>query len=231
MTLRYVTLLSILSVALILTSCENDLAPQALPEHDYFPLQSGHFVVYDVEETRYALNASPVTLRYQLKETVGAPYLDAAKQTAHQLVRSRRGADDQPWLPDSLWTARLINNEAIRAENGQDIVKLIFPLNDFLIWNGNRHNAREADGYELRNTGQPYRVLATEFPETVTVVAQDDSTLIALDKRLEVYARQVGLVYKETTRLSYCAESACLGKAQIDYGTRKIYRLRDYGQE
>ncbi len=231
MTLRYVTLLSLLSAALTLTGCETDLAPQALPEHDYFPLQSGHFVVYDVEETRYALNANPVTQRYQLKELTGPAYLDAAKQTAFQLVRSRRGADDQPWLPDSLWTARLSNNEAIRAENGQNIVKLIFPVNDFLIWNGNRHNAREADGYELRNAGQPYRVGPTEFPETVTVVAQDDSTLIALDKRLEVFARQVGIVYKETARLSYCAESACLGKAKIEYGTRQIYRLREHGQE
>lgn len=231
MPLRYGTLFAILLTTLALTGCETDLAPQALPEHDYFPLQTGHFVVYDVEETRYALNASPTTQRYQLKEVTGPAFLDAAKQTAYQLIRSRRTANDQPWLPDSLWTTRLSTNEAIRAENGQEIVKLVFPVSDFLVWNANRHNAREADGYELRNVGLPFRVQATEFPETITVVAQEDSTLIALDKRLEVYARQVGMVYRETTRLSYCAESACLGKEKIDYGIRQIYRLREHGQE
>lgn len=231
MPLRYGTLFAVLLTTLALTGCETDLAPQALPEHDYFPLQTGRFVVYDVEETRYALNANPVTQRYQLKEVTGPAFLDAARQTAYQLIRSRRTASDQPWLPDSLWTTRLSTNEAIRAENGQEIVKLVFPVSDFLIWNANRHNTREADGYELRNVGLLFRVQATEFPETVTVVAQEDSTLIALDKRLEVYARQVGMVYRETTRLSYCAESACLGKAKIDYGTRQIYRLREHGQE
>ena len=86
--------------------------------------------------------------------------------------------------------------------------------------------------YEARNVGQPFRVLTKLFNDTATVVAQDDSTLVSQEKRLAVYAREVGLVYKERTSLQFCtATQACVGKNQIDYGTRQIYRIQTYGKE
>ena len=203
------------------------------PGQDYFPLEAGRYIIYDVSEHQYSLAATVPTKRaYQLKELVGAAYTDVTGQQAYRLLRYRRLAEGQPWQADSIWSARLVGNEAVRTENGLDFVKLQFPLSDRLRWNGNRYNAVGEDEYEARNSGQPYGVLGKEFSETVTVVAQQDSTLLSQDKRIDVYARQVGLIYKERTQFQYCSSTpACIGTYQIDYGIRQIYRIHSFGRE
>ena len=212
--------------------CTPEKTDPTISGYEYFPLKTGHYIVYDVEERRYALATTPAKLFYQLKEVVGNSYTDVTGQTAYRLMRYRRGSEKQDWQADSTWSARQLGDEAIRTENGHDFVKLTFPMSDLLRWNGNRHNALGEDEYELRNISQPYRVLDKQFDETVTVVAQDDSTLVSQDKRVDVYARQVGLIYKERSQVQYCSSSPdCVGKAKIDYGIQQIYRIRAYGTD
>jgi hypothetical protein len=226
-------LFSLLSALLLLGACQSNTLTAVDDGSDYFPLQTGHYVVYDVTEERFLPNLSPVQqTTYQLKEVTGPAYADVTGQLAYRLLRYRRSASTQPWAADSIWSARRVENEAIRTENGLDFVALAFPVSDRLRWNGNRHNRLAEDPYELRNSGQPYRVSSQQFDATVTVLAQDDSTLLNRDKRLAVYARQVGLIYRERMQLTYCSSSAtCIGKAQIAYGTRQIYRIQQYGRE
>ena len=199
---------------------------------DFFPLSTGHYVIYNVDERRYSLTAPAVQRTYQVKEVVGAPYADVTGQPAYRLLRYRRLVESQPWQTDSVWSARLVDGEAIRTENGLDFIKLRFPVSDRLRWDGNQRNSLGQDPYEARNSGKPYRVSDKEFSETVTVVAQQDSTLISQDKRLEVYAKQVGLIYKERVQLQYCSSTpACIGTNQIDYGIRQVYRFHSSGRE
>lgn len=219
-------------VFLSIGSCQPVSDPVS-PGYDYFPLETGHYVIYDVVESQYSLNATvPVQRTYQLKEVVGAAYADVTGRQAHRLLRYRRPMEGQPWQADSIWSARLADDEAIRTENGFDFVKLRFPFSDRLRWNGNRHNAVGEDEYETRNSGLPYRVSDKEFAQTVTVVAQQDSTLLSQDKRIEIYARRVGIIYKERVQLQFCSSiPACIGTYQIDYGIRQIYRIRSFGTE
>lgn len=217
---------------LLLLSCTS---PEPIPNNaglDYAPLTTGHFVIYDVTEQRFSLTATPATSTYQLKETVGASYTDVTGQPAFRLQRFRRPNAQAPWQADSLWTARIDSRMAVRTENGADFVKLIFPPADGSRWNGNQFNPFSEDTYEFRNANRPYSVGTQGFSETVTVVQQNDSTLVSQDKRIEVYARQVGLIYKETVQLQFCsATPSCVGKAQIDYGVRRYVRVTSYGQE
>lgn len=225
--------LVVLMTLLPFMSCRSVNSDPISSGYDYFPLQTGRYTIYDVTEQQYLLTATtPVKRVYQLKEVVGAVYADVTGRQAYRLLRYRRSMESQPWLTDSVWAARLVNEEGVRTENGLDFVKLRFPVSDRLRWNGNRYNTIGADDYEIRNSGQPYRVSDKQFDQTVTVVAQQDSTLISQDKRLEVYARHVGLIYKERTQLQYCSTTpACIGTYQIDYGIRQIYRLRSSGTE
>ncbi len=232
MSSRFYTLLPVLFVGFILVQCQSPATEPVTSGYDYFPLETGRYIIYAVQENQYALHTAPIRRTYQLKEVIGSAYTDVTGQTAYRLMRYRRTSTSQPWLPDSIWSARLVNNEAIRTENGQDFVNLLFPVSNKLSWNGNRHNALGQNSYEVRNVGQSFHVLAEQFSETVTVVAQDDSTLVGQDKRIDVYARQVGLIYKERTSLQFCtAAPACIGQNQIDYGTQQIYRIQTYGKE
>ena len=227
--------LSVLLVSccwLALLSCHPSETVPIKTGQDYVPLVTGHFVVYDVTEQRFSLTAAPVTSTYQLKETVGASYTDVTGQPAFRLQRFRRANAQAIWQQDSLWTARIDSRMAIRTENGADFVKLIFPPVERSRWNGNQFNQYDEDTYELRNVNQPYSVGNQAFTETVTILQQNDSTLVSQDRRMEVYARQIGIIYKETVQLQFCSSNpACVGKAQIDFGVRRYVRVASYGME
>lgn len=225
-------LYAFLAVLFIFHQCQPSANEHLTPGYEYFPLETGRYIIYDVQELKYNFNVAPVQRTYQLKEVVGKLYSDVTGQPTYRLMRYRRPSEREQWQADSVWSVHIVNNEVIRTENGLDFVKLLFPVNSLLSWNGNQHNASEPDDYIMRNVGQSYYVLGKEFGETVTVVAQDDSTLTAQDKRLEVYARRIGLIYKERTQVQFCtATPACTGRSQIDYGIRQVYRIRTYGNE
>ena len=199
---------------------------------DYFPIEPGHYIIYDVSEERYALTTAPILLLYQVKETVGPLYTDVTGQPACQLLRYRRMTDAQPWQLDSLWSLRRTRTAGIRTESGRDIVKVVFPVVENTRWNANQFNASGTDEYVLRNVGRPVSVLGMTFGETATVVQQNDSTLVGQDKRTEVYARRVGLIYKEVAQLYFCTASpGCIGKNQVNYGSRQVYQWRSSGTE
>jgi hypothetical protein len=216
----------------LLLSCTSSETTPLDPGYDYLPLVTSRFITYEVTEQRFSLTGAPVTSTYQLKETVGASYTDVTGQPAFRIQRFRRPNERVPWQTDSLWTARTDSRMAVRTENGADFVKLVFPLINRSRWNGNRFNRFSEDVYELRNLNQPFTVGTQTFAETATVFQQNDSTLVSQDRRIEVYARQIGLVYKETVQLQFCASSpACIGKAQIDFGVRRYVRVANYGTE
>lgn len=226
--MRYLLLLSLLW----LLSCQRDPVADTGSGYEYAPVETGRYCVYDVSEQQYALNAPPVQRAYQVKEVIGAPYTDATGQSAYRLMRYRRAALAAGWQLDSIWTIQRTDHQLIRTENGLAFVSLLFPVSERLTWNGNRYNALGDDTYELRNVGQPYRISDTTYDQTLTVMGRNDSTLISHDKRLTVFARQVGIVYRERIQLQFCSSTpACVGTNQIDYGIRQIYRLRQYGTE
>lgn len=215
-----------------LAGCQAPLPDSGPPDTEYVPLETNRYFIYDVEEQQYRSDTVFARQLYQLKELTGPAYTDVTGQMAYRILRFRRASADQRWQPDSVWSARITATEAIRTENGRDFVQLLFPVQDKATWNGNRYNSLGPATYQVRNAGKPYRVLEKLFPETVTVIEQNDSTLISQNKRMEVYARQVGLIYQERVNLQFCiATPACTGHAQIDYGTQQIYRIRAYGIE
>ena len=222
----------ILQGLLLLTGCQLPTMDSGTADDGYFPLETGRYVVYAVEEQQFLLNTPPISRTYQLKERIGESYTDVTGRTAFRLLRYRRATENQPWQVDSIWAVRRVNNEAIRTENGRDFVRLVLPVANRLSWDSNRYNQLGQDEFTIRNAGQPYRVLDKPFDETTTVYNQLDSTLISVKKRIDVYARQVGLIYTERVDVQFCtATPACSGRNQIDYGTKQVYRIQTYGIE
>ncbi|XWW44143.1 hypothetical protein JYG30_15340 [Fibrella sp. USSR17] len=217
---------------LLLLSCGTSETSPVELGLDYRPVSSGRYIIYDVTEQRFSLTAALVTSTYQLKESVGPRYTDVTGQPAYRLQRFRRASTQASWQPDSLWTVRVTDRMAVQTESGADFVKLTFPLVDRSRWNGNEFNRFAEDLYEVRNVAKPYTVGAQTFTETATVWQQNDSTLVSQDKRIEVFARQIGLVYKETVQLQFCSSTpTCVGTSQIDFGVRRYVRVASYGTE
>ena len=209
----------------------SDCAPAATGA-EFFPLKEGAFVEYEVQEQAFALGQAAVVRSYQWKELIAEKYQDITGQTAYRIVRFRRANDTQRWQADSTITLRLGIDQAVRNENGRDYVKMLFPVYEKATWNGNVYNNLGEDKYELKNVGKPFKVGTQSFERTATVIQQNDSTLVDQNRRIEVYAADVGLVYRESINLQFCSSSpACVGKGQVDFGLRQYVRFKRAGVE
>ena len=229
------TVLPLLFLALLLAGCQTSTIepdPDALG-HRYFPLKVKDYRVYEVTETRY-LNDQATTQSYQVRERVDSVYTDLANQEAYRIIRSRRNNDTQPWVDDSVIVAsRSLSDLRVTRHNVKS-VQMIFPVRNGKSWNPNAFNTAGPHSFTYREVGLPYTVNDRTFANTVTVVQGEVTNLIELDQREEVYAEDIGLIYKNYTRLNYCDDpSKCTFNRQptpyIQEGIRRIDKLIDYG--
>jgi hypothetical protein len=223
----FILLLSLYSCSTSTTTPD----PAAPNESNVFYPQTGTFIIYEVSQTQYSLVSQPIVSSFQLKESVKGTFQDAQGQESLRIERYRRETENQAWKLDSVFTAKRQIDKALKTESNQTYIKLVFPLKDNLKWDGNALNAQGKDDYELRKVNQNYQIGSKIYPNSVTVIQQNDSTLVSQDKRIEVYAVNIGLIYKEKTNLAFCSNPTCLGKAQIDFGTRTFLKINSYGKE
>ena len=222
-------------IALIIgiSSCETSPIEQKVDiGKDYFPMQKGHFRIYNINEIIYTLG-DPDTFIYQLKTVVIDSFLNAESTYTYVIHRSVRDEASEPWTYKDTWSSRLVNNQAIESEENIDFVKLIFPFEVGIKWNGNAFNNRGEEDYELESEGT--KTLNNETFDDCIVIKQRDNQdfIVNFDQRYETYAKNVGLVYVDKTQLFYCSDAdlGCIGKQIVDEGVIYKQTIVDYGVE
>lgn len=237
----YVLVALIIMAFLSLWSCESETLPPQ-PSRlglDYFPLEVGRYAVYQVENIEYSLVAEPDTQQYQLREVVADSFPGQGGEVVYRLERFSRAGETEAWQLDSVWTARKSPQRVVVVENNIPLIKIVFPLTLGLRWDANALNSREEQQYELRNTDETLldeidSPLDSALLENVLTVIQAESqdTIISRVQASETYVENLGLFYKKSLRLQYCAsEPECVGLGILESG--RIYRqtLIDYGHE
>jgi hypothetical protein len=73
---------------------------------------------------------------------------------------------------------------------------------------------------------QSFQINGQKFDKTFSVIQQNDSTLVDLKRRIEIYAEGIGMIYQERTNVLYCNSGDCLGKGKIDFGIKHILKFR-----
>ena len=212
----------------LLLACDNinsNLPPPQDGGNFFYP-NIGQSVVYDVEDTQYELTGKFTVKTYQLKEVSASVFKDVEEKEALRIERYRRENDAQKWTIDSVFIAKKEIDKALKTENNVTYVKIAFPIKEGLKWNGNAYNSLGNDTYELKKVNQSFQINGHKFDNTFSVIQQNDSTLVDLKRRIEVYAEGIGMVYQEKTNVSYCNTGDCLGKGKIDFGTKQILKIK-----
>ena len=200
--------------------------------YDFFPLETGDFRVYNVQKIIYPVAEIPDTLIYQLKEVTADSLIDNAGELNYVLQRWKREDANDPWVLDSLWTTYKNNIQVVISENNIPLLKLVFPFEEEKSWDSNSLNFRDPDEFVMRNIFMPFSDNQLDFPTTVTVIQEEKlDSLISLDNRYEVFARNVGLIAKVSSKLEFCQESDCFGQKIIKEGRILSQALVDYGKE
>jgi hypothetical protein len=215
----------------ILAGCDTGSEqPAANRGLDYFPLRVGQYQIYTVNEIRYSQVSEPETLAYELKTEVVDSFKNTTGTITYVIHRSTRDDASSTWQFLDTWSARADQNEAVHVEGNISFVKLSFPLKQGSEWDGNRLNNMERDDYEILSYDVPFAAEGTTYENTVTVEQEfNDDPIVFTDIRKEVYARGIGLVYKETTQLRFCQQQTCPANALIEVGVIYKQQILDYG--
>lgn len=212
-------LLSVVLLSFFVASCGKN-ETETLPDlaKDYFPLQIGKTLTYDIDTVFYDPQPGNTvkidTFRWQIKEVFVDTFKDATGLLTYKIERSeRRRGDTSKYEVRKIFTTALSENEVLRTEDNLKFIKMPRFLGEKTTWDGNIYCdqsliievAGERMGlfskkwnYEVLTLGKSEKVGTKDFTDILTIRAQSD-TRILTEKRynLEKYAKGIGLVYKE----------------------------------
>jgi len=214
------------------TSCESgNEAVYSDPGVSYYPVRKGLFQIYDVERTQYTLGV-PNTVTYQLKTVVVDSFLNSQNSYTYVMYRSMRSNESEEWQDLDTWAIRSGRNETVVQIENLQSVNLKYPVRQGLIWDGNIYNSLGKNIYKIESVKTAETLGENTFDDCLTVEQENnDDYIVFLDQRKEIYARNIGLVYKDSTSLHFCNQPACIGEQQIDRGVIYKQTIRSYGVE
>ncbi|MFO7723702.1 MAG: hypothetical protein R6V49_10825 [Bacteroidales bacterium] len=181
-------------------------------QYRYFPMEEGHWVVYEVDSTAYnKLQDTVIRYHYFVRQTIGTTFTDLSGQTWRRV--------DHEVSPDSLggWTITAASARKITRRNAETlednlrVIRLTFPFKKFTYWHGNSQINYEDPfncnfygdwQFQFRELFVPQTVSGLNFDSVVTVQQVADSGLICKSFVNEMYAPGVGLIYKHVERLT-----------------------------
>ncbi|MEP3389351.1 MAG: hypothetical protein ABJO02_14250 [Reichenbachiella sp.] len=227
--MRYSLILFLASFLFSCSESEVTLDTDRLGLH-YFPLEVGDYRIYDVEESIYSV-LGVTTENYELKEYVADSGLNASNNLQYIIHRSTRLNDAEQWQLDSIWTAQKSTSIAVLTENNVPFVKMSFPIEHQIEWNGNSLNSLTDETYWY-NTQLPDTTLLDSLYQDIVQVVQNDrgEDILGLENRSEIFAPNVGLIIKESVILKYC-QVECSTEKEIQSGRALTMTLKSYGKE
>ena len=218
--------------------------------YDYFPLEIGKYIEYDVDSVIYDIGAgNNVTVRnnsIQVREEVTDSFPDNEGRLVYRIERFERKDETEEWRVNDVWTAAVTDRQAERIEENLRFIKMVFPVSDNTNpWDGNKYIddnlvisvAGESIFifknwlYEYREIGIPFEVNGLNFDDVVRVYQADEKNFIELRESWEYYARGVGLVERQMRILDTQCIADCVGqtweeKAEKGFIVRQ--KIRDY---
>lgn len=233
----------VILLVVVLLGCQSrDILPKRTG-HEFVPIQVGAYWEYRVTET----TISPVTGQTNTLSDLRMDVVDVIEEADQQLFIMERRTMAQGtsvWQPAETWSVRLNEFQYIVQEGNVPFLKLRFPLGEGNTWNGNGMNTlggtepcpdgtTTCDNYQATLLYQPFELPGVLlYDDTVTIVEHDeDDPIIMKDLRKAVYAKDIGLVYREETRLEYCTVGPCIGQQVVENGTIVRLTLTAYGHE
>lgn len=206
---------------------------------DYYPTDIGKFVVYDVDSTVYKdLPLSNTNYRYRIKEKITNAFTDNEGKEALRLERyikkfnPNKPYDSIPYVIKEVWMINATKKSIQISERDIRYTKLIFPIQQGTVWNGNAFNTLGNWDYNYDYIDKKETFGAKGFDKVLKVEQKEFVSLISLQRYTEKYAKGVGLVYREITDItSNNVVSGVPIENRIETGVIYKQTIIDYGKE
>jgi len=220
-------LFCILSLFLIIGfySCKKDKTlPPVNMGYNYFPINIGHWVIYQVDSIVWDdFTHKSGTFHYKIKELIESEYLDNSNRITQRIERYIKRNDTSQWTIKNIWHSNRTASTAEKVEENIRFVKLIFPTQKSSSWNGNGFNTLGEQTYKYSNVDVSYTINSQTFDSTAFVLQKDEKYAISNDYAAEIYARNIGMIYKRYTSVT------TKPTGEITKGVDYSYSIISYG--
>lgn len=203
--------ISILFLVLLL-NCKKETIDNVYLGKDFYPLEVGYWQEYKVDSILFNNFTNPVsvdTFSFFLKEEIESTYKDLNNDLNYRVVRSKK-SDSSAYTINHVISVKSSSTNIQKVENDLRFIKLVFPIKKDKTWNGNIYiDALDEPSLDFYNPNKfnweyvytdvyhSYEINGFSFDSCVTVIQIDDENLFEKKYSKEIYAKNVGLVYKE----------------------------------
>ena len=187
----------------VLCGCKKDEPDPIDLGYAYFPNTVGTFLEYEVDSTRH-IGGDAFEFHFFLREEYTEQFIDGEGQLAVWIERFTRSTSADPWTFVSSYAQKRTSTTAERYEENQRYVRLAFPVNTEQSWDGNAYNDDGPWVHTYQNIGQQY-ILSPSliFSDALRVQQRNVFNLIETEMAHEIYARGVGMIYKDIRDLAF----------------------------
>jgi len=202
--------------ALFLTGCKEDsvIEPE-LSYTEYFPDKVGSYILYNCDSIVYDdFNGTIDTFRFQIKEYYEAEFTDNSGRKAIRIERKKRD-DTTSWFIKDVWSLAKTSKQVEKVEEDVRFIKLNFPVKSGKVWNINALNSLGEQEVEYQEVHKAFSNGTLNFDSTITVVNTDPVNLISELRNTEVFAKNVGMVYKRFVEVDYVVPTPIIKKGVI----------------
>ena len=205
------------TISLLISCGKNET--ETLPKlgKEYYPLQIGKAVTYEVDSIIYDPISNGVvkidTFKWQVRELLVDTFRDKSNVLNYTIERSLRAKGVQNWQIESVLSAALTQDHALRTENNILYIKFPTTFGVKTNWDGNVYVDPSVKMiiagetleffskkwvYQVESYGKSEKIGDKTYEDVLTITAQSDAKILT-DKRytLEKYAKGFGLIYRE----------------------------------
>ena len=202
---RYILPALAVFALLLAGSCKKDsvLAPEPF-YRNYFPDSVGSYIIYDCDSIIYDDFTQTVdTNSFLIKEYFQSAFIDNSGREAIRMERWKKPADSLGWFLKDVWFLVKTDAQIEKVEEDVRIIKLVFPVRNGVEWNANALNTSDARTVTMEKAHEAFTTGVLSFDSTVTVVNTDPQNLVSEYRSTEVFAANVGMVYKRLVDVAF----------------------------
>lgn len=225
-------LLCLLLLGFAFNSCKKDdviIPYNPIEDFNYYPMKVGSFIEYNVEYVFWNdFNHTIDTSNYILRELIESVMINYTGDSLFRIERNTKEDPDSAWSISRIWFSGYEDNYAFKMEENIKYVKLIVPVKKNVQWEGNILNDLEPKTYKYVSIDQPLQFNNLTFPKCAKILQDDFETLINKDYEEEIYARNVGLIFKKQIHVNK-TYNQITQRFEITSGYLLVQTIRNYG--
>jgi len=216
-------IIALLVFSIILNACRNNSEELKLKGDEYFTNQFGVVKYYQVDTFKFDnFTNKIVTSSFEYKEEITNKLIDLQGDTFYRIELSRYNTIKLKYEIFKVIKRKIVDNYAIENIDNTPQVKMLFPISNYKTkgssygWNLNMFNALDEEKIKYSAVFKPFFNGINTYNDCVNMaLVKPERGGIVNNIYEEVYAKNIGLVYRHIDKTDILAITGFKGGFEI----------------